>query len=227
MARSSSVWIVGSWVALTLAAVTASSAGNDSQPPAQESKAAATPKPRAAEAERSPFMQAVAGEQGAAPAKVYSNTDLEQMFGGAPSAKKQEAPPAQGATPASEPSERVEPESETEAETARVPVPAEQKGAVDALLEREAARAEYAQSIADAELQVRQAQKRVSDLEQRQLAARNPLLPRPAAPEEGAEEWQAMNGAQRAARADEELRSAREALTEAEQELARLRASRP
>ncbi len=81
--------------------------------------------------------------------------------------------------------------------------------------------------MADAENQVMQARQRITDLEKRKLALKNPFLARPDEPEENAEQWQAMDGDQRVHQTEIEMQSARDALAQAEAELDRLRGSGP
>jgi hypothetical protein len=62
---------------------------------------------------------------------------------------------------------------------------------------------------------------RVRVLEQQALAARNPLLPRPAAPAGLEESWDRMSGAERAAAIDSRLAALREELAKARQDAAK------
>ena len=77
-----------------------------------------------------------------------------------------------------------------------------------------------------AEQRVAAASARVVELEKRLLAIRNPFLPRPELPPEEAQAWEGLDGAQRAARVEQQLAEARDELAAAEDELMSLRAKR-
>ena len=207
MTRSAKVWTVTLCVALALGApATSATAGEGER----------TDAPTESEKELSPFIFATGGKSPSSGAKAYSNVDLERMFGAAP--PPAEAPAASGAGATG---------SATDVEPAEAEPPAEAKSALDQLLERRTFEQERAQKVADAEQRVADARQRIADLERRVLAVKNPFLARPAAPEEGAEEWAQGDEAQRLKQAEDQLQAARDGLAEAERELTDLRSSTP
>jgi hypothetical protein len=163
----------------------------------------------------SPLVHATGGKQGAS-SKVYTNDDLKQLQGTGSSGSSAE--PA-----------KPQPASETKpGEPAAAAKPGEPaKSALDQMFEQEALRKEHVQKIAEAEQRVVDARQRVVDLEKRRLAIRNPLLARPAAPEEGADEWAGANGQQRVEMTDSQIQAAKDEVAQAELDLATLRSSRP
>jgi hypothetical protein len=163
----------------------------------------------------SPLVLATGGKGGTS-TKVYTNEDLKKMHSGELESPTETTPSS------SAPAKKTD-----GAEQAQVEQPAPTKSALDQMFEREAARKEHDQKIADAEQAVTDAKQRVVDLEKRLLAIRNPLLARPGAPEEGADEWERGNGQQRVKMTEEQTQAAREAVAQAERELAELRRTRP
>jgi hypothetical protein len=159
----------------------------------------------------SPFVFAMGGKPSVSDGNVYSNADLERMFGPPPPPEPVETPArtAEGAGPG-------------DANDA-----GESTSALDLLFERRDAARERDKALAEAEQQVADARKRVTELERRVLATKNPFLARPGPPEEGAEEWRQAGTPQRLQMAEQELQAAREAVTEAERKLAELRRSNP
>lgn len=151
---------------------------------------------------------AAAAERKRTKAEVYTNDDLERLFGPAPAevpASQDAVSAAPGIAPAAEkPTAEADPLAQMEADRA---------GASD-----------RQKQIEDAERAVNAAKERVTALEKRLLAVKNPLLARPAPPEERAEEWAAMNNVQRLSQSEAELSQAREQLVEAEGKLRQLRA---
>jgi hypothetical protein len=157
----------------------------------------------------SPAMQAVAGKSGDADVEVYTNQDLQRMFGAArPSNPPETAPP--GSTP----------ESSEPTEGTRAP-----QSALEQVLGEEKLRQERQAEIPAAEQAVGDARERVKEMERRVLASKNPLLARPALPEDEqtAGEWAESGAAGRVSIAEQELDAARTALAKAEQALRDLR----
>lgn len=192
--------------------------------------AADAPKKPAKEEPANPYQAAV--PKGAAKpggeGKVYRNEDLYKLFGGAPTdAEEGEAVPEGGETPRTEatpsPAVPVGDAAPSGAEAA----PAPENDPLKQLLDQQAKAAEHQKLILDAEGQVKAAQEKIADLEKRVLAIRNPLLPRPAAPEEKAEEWNRADGAARVDLSQEQLRMAREQLAASEAKLDELRRTAP
>jgi len=163
----------------------------------------------------SPLVNATGGKPGSS-SKVYTNDDLKQLQGTGSSDSSAEPAKPQAA-------------SETKpGQPAAAAKPAEPpKSALGQMFEQEALRKEHVQKIAEAEERVVDAKQRVVDLEKRRLAIRNPLLARPAAPEEGADEWAGANGEQRVEMTNSQIEAARDEVAQAESDLAALRNSRP
>jgi hypothetical protein len=157
----------------------------------------------------SPFVHATGGKPGKQPAKVYGNAELKKMFGPAPDTIVLPATPA--GRPSGDSGEAAAPPSD----------------ALESLFAGEAKKKERAARIAEGEQEVAAARQKVTDLEKRMLAVRNPYLARPKAPEEGAEEWLAADTRKRVELTAQQLEAARAAVTEAEQALAELRRSTP
>jgi len=149
--------------------------------------------------------------------RVFTNEDLERLFGG--EAEEEIVPPAAEGVPG----EGAAPPERRPVE----PVPGEAAGQptdpLQWMQERQAREAQRREKIAEAEAAVTAAQQKVSDLEKRLLAIRNPYLARPDIPEEEKGEWDAMGAQERVDATEEQLRQAREDLQTAQQELARLR----
>jgi hypothetical protein len=160
----------------------------------------------------SPFVQAMGGRAKASEVKVYSNETLSEMFGGA----SEEVVESPTVTPAGAPTPPVQP---------AVP----EKSPLERMAEQKKAREDHRILLTAAEKAVTDAEQRVAELEKRALAARNPLLPRPAPPEDEEERaaWNSADGVGRAAQADQQLQSAREALAKAREDLATLQRSAP
>ena len=136
--------------------------------------------------------------QAGAGAVVYTNADLERLFG----------------PPGPAPAEEAGSKQETGAERAD-PLK---------LIEEEKQQASDRQAkIAAAEKAVADAEANVRDLEKRILAVRNPLLPRPKLSEEEEEAQKGMDGAERVKRSQEQLEQARKEVDRAKAELARVR----
>jgi hypothetical protein len=82
-----------------------------------------------------------------------------------------------------------------------------------------------AAQIAEAERTVAAAEGRVRALERRELAIKNPYLPRPEVPPEQAEAWKTMNGAERVQATEEEIKQAKKDVEDARAALEKLRAA--
>ncbi|MDH3629040.1 MAG: hypothetical protein OES25_15450 [Acidobacteriota bacterium] len=91
-----------------------------------------------------------------------------------------------------------------------------------AMKAKKAADAERQQQIAAAEEAVVAAEQKITGLEKRLLATRNPYLPRPDAPD-GDETWNAADGQERVRRTQKSLEDARTELVEARKALAESR----
>ena len=141
------------------------------------------------------------------PAKVYTNEDLERL---PPTTKLPPDDGSPGVVVAAAPEPQAQPEP-------RRPEPRR---------EAAAAPAEEPVRVEAAEQRVAAASARVVELEKRLLAIRNPFLPRPELPPEEAQAWEGLDGAQRAARVEQQLAEARDELAAAEDELMSLRAKR-
>jgi len=195
-------------LALVLLALPAiASAGETDSSKSKESQEAKSPEN---ESNVSPLIQAsrrARGEKKDSEAKVYGNDDLDEMFG-----PSESTPPAAQDEDSTEPTEAARP-AEGEA----------QPDALEQMFAREARKKEQATEIAGAEQRVTDAKQAIVDLEKRLLAVKNPLLARPSAPEEGAEEWNAGDGQSRVQQTEQQIAAAREALAEAERELSELK----
>lgn len=136
---------------------------------------------------------------------TFSNADLERRYGAGTSTKSTES----GAKTSTDASDSV----------------ATGQAALDKMFADRASSKEKAVKISQAEAAVAAARARVAQLETKRLEVVNPLLPRPAPPEDPAEaeRWKAMNGVERANATKAELDAARQALTEAEAALAAAR----
>jgi hypothetical protein len=135
--------------------------------------------------------------------QVFTNEDLDKLFGPPP----ESAPAEEGAVPAP-----------PTAESAPVPAPkAEKKAAADPAAKQAA--------IEKLEKKITELRESIPALEKRALAIHNPLLAPPQPPDDDRESWDAADSQQRLERTQTELKDARESLEEAEAELARLRAS--
>jgi hypothetical protein len=165
----------------------------------------------------SPFVRATGGKAAASSEKVYTNDDLERLRGAGPASSQAPSPSRDGEPPADGAADTAEGSAK----------PPEAKSALDQLFECETLRQEHAQKVADAEQQVVAAKQRLADLERRLLAIKNPLLARPAAPEEGAEEWNSADGQQRVQQTESQIQAARDEIAQAERDLAELQRSSP
>jgi len=137
---------------------------------------------------------------------VYSNEDLQRLYGGG-SLKTDEPETASG--------EGTLPTTPTEPDY----------DPLKQMLEQQGQAKQRDKDIVEATAKVSDAKQRITDLEKRILATKNPLLARPAPPEEGADEWNAMSAPERVDRSKQDLEAARTQLAEAEAELDRLRRS--
>jgi len=154
-----------------------------------------------------PIVQAARNnEKKGSDVKVYSNEDLQKLYGGG-SLKTDEPETASG--------EGTLPTTPTEPDYDQLKQMLEQQGKAK----------QRDKEIVEAETKVADARQRIADLEKRILATKNPLLARPAAPEEGADEWNKMSAPERVDRSKQDLEAARTQLAEAEAELNRLRRS--
>lgn len=209
MTRTLSIWIVGLALVLAFAVASPTTASQEGDPEVEQGSddtSADQPQPK-----RSVWVQATGGKRTGAPVKVYRNEDLERIAGLGPASSGSRTEDTTQETPAGPPAEGTAP-------------PAEEKSALDLMFEKQAAQREHAEKIAEAELRVEAARKRIVEAEKRLLAVRNPLLARPKAPEEG---WEEGGGEQRAQQSKDVLQAARDELAQAEQELDQLRRSVP
>ncbi len=187
---------------------------------AAESGAGGETAPAAASAEPvNPYLRAARGKPAAgstAKAKVYSNEDLVKLFGAPP-----EEPGAEGEAP--------DAESRGAESPGATPPPGAEEGPdpLTKLFDDQRRAQEHAAQVAAAETKVAEARQRIGDLEKRMLAVKNPLLARPAAPQDKAEEWKHSDGAERVKRTESELEQAQAALARAEAELEQLRRATP
>jgi hypothetical protein len=150
--------------------------------------AADEPEEKADQAEKKPAE---------APApKVFTNEDLERMFG----------PPS----PPPAPPEREKKEAS-----------AEKKGpdAIRVMQDQQARARGHRQLVAGARAEVAAAERRVKTLENRLLAIRNPLRPRPQLSDKEAEAWKGLDGTERVELTNKELEEARKTLEEAKKRL--------
>jgi hypothetical protein len=136
-------------------------------------------------------------------AKVYTNADLDRLFG---SKDDDEGTPAPAAAPAA---------------------PQEAAGTSDvlrALDEERAKAAERQKKVAEAEAKVAEAEARVQSLEKRAREISNPLLPRPQLTPEEQAAWSGLGNEERLKRNQEALEAARKEVADAKAALARARA---
>ncbi len=190
--------------------------------------AAAKKKPAKEEPVANPYQAAV--PRGAAKsggeAKVYRNEDLYKLFGSAPKDPEEEEGTA-SETPRTEATPNPAVPAADEAAPSDADAASAENDPLKQLLEQQAQVAEQRKQILDAEGQVKAAQEKIADLEKRIRAIRNPLLPRPAAPEEKADEWHKTDATGRVDLSEEQLRVAREELAAAQAKIAELRRSAP
>ncbi len=190
MAMRKTLSLALGFVLLGFGALALATEGSRPQPPSRsEDKAAEAASPKRI----SPFILAARGKQRSARSKVYTNQDLERMFG-PPEAAARAAEGSGGLAPVVEPA-ATEPLSDAPAATDQGDLPQVSEESV----------AERQRKIAESEKKVAQAQRRVSGLEEQRPAALNPFVP----PHRAA--WTA------------ELDRAREELRKAERQLERLR----
>lgn len=170
-----------------------------------EKKAAATPrKPPASEV------------------KVYTNADLERLFGGAGPAEPAE--PEAGETtaePSPAGSAAPSPEGAKPGEAAAGP-----QDPAAWLAARQAKEKERQQQIDEAQSKVDGLRARIAELEKRALAVRNPFLPRPEVSDDDRKDWDAASATERASMTDAQLAEARKELEAAERELTAARSVR-
>jgi hypothetical protein len=145
--------------------------------------------------------------------KVYTNADLEKMFGIVAEEDREQPPVKPPAT--AKGSENVDPK--------KAPDP------LTWLRQRQDAQREHQKAVAAAEAAVTAAKQQVTNLDRQLLAARNPFSARPELSDE--EKVKRQEGGESAGkryeRTQELVEKAREAVRAAESELARLRAERP
>ena len=157
--------------------------------------------PKAADSEAKPDAEKKEPEEG----KVYTNADLERMFGAAPAPKAVEGKPGAG-----------------EAAAGAAP---KLPDALDTMQDAQARGKTRQLQAAEVEKEVAAKRADVEMLEQRILRIRNPLLPRPEAdltPEER-EEWKGLTSPQRVDLTQKQLDQARKELAEAEARLKKLK----
>jgi hypothetical protein len=139
------------------------------------------------------------------PGKVYTNADLERLFGAAPAPKAEEGKSGAAET--------------TAGATPKVP------DALDTLQDEQARGKTRQLQAAEVEKDVAAKRAEVEMLEQRILRIRNPLLPRPEVdltPGER-EEWTGLTAPQRVDLTQKQLDQARKELAEAEARLEKLK----
>jgi hypothetical protein len=148
-------------------------------------------------------------------AMVYTNEDLNKLFG-------EEGISEQTALPPEDSSEEREPVMEVKVVE---PEPAEKSAGdpLNLMQQQQAQAEERTRIVAEAELAVAEARARVQQLEQRMLALKNPFMARPKIPEEERADWDSLGARERREKSEEQLTQAREQLKAAEEELARVR----
>lgn len=162
--------------------------------------------------------------------KVYTNTDLEQMFGMEP--VSEETPPAETAEPAADEGAEeprdvtippLAPGGEPESTVPATGTPAGAPDPLAELLARRQREADGERETATSQPSVEELRERVRKLEQQLLGLRNPLLGRrsggstaEAPDEESREDWSTLDGQERVARVERALADARAALAAAE-----------
>jgi len=164
---------------------------------------AAGKKPR-----KPPLEEKASPSKGAEPVPLYTNEDLERMFG--PSTGSGATPPSSATAQPGQPA-AARPEDEKPSDPLK------------AIEDEQAREADRKLRIAEAERAVAEAEARVKELEKRALALRNPFLPRPELPPEEAEAWKGLNNEERLERTEAALEEAKKALEEARARLASLR----
>jgi hypothetical protein len=159
------------------------------------------------------------------PDKTYTNEDLERLF---PRSEPEPSPDAEKGADDGAARKAGQPDA-AEADKGTESTQAKQDSAGNSLQwldERKAAQREHQKALAEAGAAVTDAEARVRELEERLRALRNPLLKRPAAPEDDPE-WAGRSTPERVAQTEAELEGARAEMTRAQSELDRLRAAGP
>lgn len=202
-----SIWIL----AIALIGFTPVACANDEESKQEETKAA----------ESSGEQEAKAEEE----VKVYTNAELEKMFGD--ESANETVPPTKlpGAPPtAAEPDDSAKPaEPAKPPKTATPPAENKPSDSLAMMQQQQALREEQQRTIAEAEKAVADARARIKELEERIMALKNPYRARPVIPEEEKADWDSMGTRQRLEDSEEKLRLAREELAKAEKELAGIR----
>jgi hypothetical protein len=145
--------------------------------------------------------------------KVYTNEDLQRLFGDEELEESELPPEEEPAEQQPAPAVAVEQESPDTGPS----------DPLSLLQQQQAQDQERSRSRAEAEQAVATAQSRVTELEQRILALRNPFMARPEIPEDEKSEWDSMGTADRLKKTEEQLSRAREELAEAQKELQKYR----
>lgn len=138
------------------------------------------------------------------PPKLYTNADLERLFGPPPPAPQDKKPPAAGTE-----KKKEEPDSSAPDALTRLQ---EDQGR-ERTRELQAVRAQH---------EVQQAEAEVKRLEQRKLRIENPLLPPPELTPEEQAQWKGLDNAQRLKLTEKQLEDARQALDDARTRLDKL-----
>lgn len=151
------------------------------------------------------------GGQGEQDVKVYTNEDLERMFGEEESAESA-APPTEEAAGERKPVMEVKVEPEPTAKPATDPL--------SRMQQQQAEAEDHARAVEEAKQAVADARKRVAQLEERVLAVKNPFLARPVIPDDEKAQWDSMGARERLEDSETKLKQAREELAAAEKKLA-------
>jgi hypothetical protein len=198
------VWLLTAAVACIVSISCATGNAQEKAPPEKE------------QSEQKKEQKAGPAEKAEQEVVVYTNKDLERMFGESEESADLDAPAAD------EPAEERKPIMEIKVE----PEPGEQPPASDPLAvmrQRKEMDEARAQAVAEAEKAVADARERVTQLEQRILALRNPYSARPQIPEDEKADWDSMGTRERLEKSEEQLAQAREELEAAEKELDAIR----
>ena len=191
-------WLLCLALTLVLAPVTLA----EEEKKEEKKTAEETAEPAKTEAE-SPAVPA-APEKESSEAEVFTNEDLERLFGGA--VDEETAEPSGEAQPV-EGAAQPEPKPLVPAEGAAPAQPADPQQWME---ERNARQADRQQQIAESEAAVDAGRQRVADLEQRLLATKNPFLARPKIPDDVKSDWDVKSEPESVAATEEQLRLARE-----------------
>ncbi len=133
-------------------------------------------------------------------APLYTNDDLERMFGSSTAPQDEADEPAGGeVTEKTEPPKKEQPKKPAAAPS----------DPLKAMEDAEARQADLKLRMTDAERAVAEASARVRELEKRLLAIRNPFLARPQLPPEEAEAWKNLDSEERLKRTEKQLEEAR------------------